>query len=96
MKSVLVTTIHKGVFFGDLDDDTDQSERTLTLTDCRNVIYWESTKGFLALAKHGPEEGSRIGATAPSLMIHDITSVATCTDEAIKAFRGWSDELGSA
>lgn len=89
MKAVLVTTEHRGVFFGELEDDTDQAARSLTLKNCRNAIYWSGDKGFLGLASDGPQNGSRIGSTAPNVLLHDITSVSACTDKAATAFREW-------
>ena len=92
MKPVLVTTSHRGVFFGQLDTDTqNEADKTLTLTNCRNVIKWTGTHGFLGLAHHGPEEGSRIGSPAPRVLLHDITSVTDCTEEATERFASWPE-----
>lgn len=88
-KSVLVTTQHRGVFFGELSDDQDRSARSLTLTGCRNAIYWAGKRGFLGLASHGPESGSRIGSAAPSVLLHDVTSITECTEAAAAAWRAW-------
>jgi len=86
---VVVTTEHRGVFYGRLDEDADQAARTLTLYGCRNAIYWSGSRGFLGLASHGPEDGSKIGATAPEVLLHDITSVSRCTDAAAAVWEGW-------
>ncbi len=87
---VLVTTQHKGVFFGRLADyETERENRTLTLSGCRNVIYWSGSRGFLGLASHGPESGSRIGAVAPTVLLHDVTSVTVCTPAAVEVFDQW-------
>lgn len=89
MNPVLVTTEHRGVFFGWLPKDADAAQKTLTLQRCRCAIYWAGTRGFLGLAAHGPDEGSRIGAEAPSVMLHDITSVSWCTAEAAERWSNW-------
>lgn len=86
---VLVTTQHRGVFFGRVPNDQDLTARTMTLSGCRNAIYWAGSQGFLGLAANGPEEGSRVGATAPTVLLHDITSVSRCTDAAAKAWEDW-------
>ncbi|TPV94879.1 MAG: hypothetical protein B7733_13160 [Myxococcales bacterium FL481] len=86
---VLVTTVHRGVFFGRLSEDQDENNKTLVLTGCRNVIYWAGSRGFLGLAERGPDDGSRIGAMAPRVRLHDITSVSECTPEAAKKFEEW-------
>ena len=91
MRNVLVTTEHRGVFFGELSDDQDRAARSLTLKNCRNVIYWSGERGFLGLAAHGPEPDSRIGSTAPDVLLHDVTSVSICTDNAAEAFKSWPE-----
>jgi hypothetical protein len=90
MKPVLVTTTHRGVFFGYLE--TDDSPDSVRLTRARNVVYWSAdTRGFLGLAKNGPTEGCRIGPEA-SITLYGITCVADMTDEAVERFEAapWS------
>jgi len=88
-KPVLITTSHRGVFYGRLSDDQDENSRTLVLVNCRNVIYWAGSNGFLGLAADGPEHESRIGSTAPRVRIHDITSVSDCSQAAADKFEAW-------
>lgn len=79
---VVVTTEYRGVFFGRLAT-LDISERTCTLTDARNCVYWPtSDRGFIGLAVMGPLEGSRVGPAASCLQLAGITSIAVCTAEA--------------
>lgn len=85
-KPVIITTQHRGVFFGNLEKGTEES-RTVTLTDARNAIYWATSKGFIELAQVGPNSKSKIGATAPRIVLHDVTSVTECTDSAAEAWR---------
>lgn len=86
---VIVTTAHRGVFYGLLSDDQDRTSKALTLTNCRNAIYWSGKRGFLGLASHGPEGGSTIGATAPRVLLHDVTSVTECTEAAANKWGSW-------
>jgi hypothetical protein len=86
---VLVTTAHRGVFFGMLSDEQNHEARSIVLDDCRNAIYWSGSRGFLGLASHGPENGSRIGSTAPRVLLHDVTSVTRCSDAAAKKWQEW-------
>ena len=82
-RAVLVTTSHRGVFFG-YTKETDGA--VISLRAARNCVYWPaSQKGFLGLAAFGPAAGSRIGPAA-DLEVRDITSVAACTEEAVKAW----------
>jgi hypothetical protein len=82
-RAVLVTTAHRGVFFGYTDDT---SGDIINLRAARNCLYWPTEqKGFLGLAASGPVKGSRIGPAA-DLDLRDITSVAACTPEAVAAW----------
>lgn len=88
-RAVLVTTAHRGVFFGYA---TETDGETIFLRGMRNCIYWSSsTKGFLGLASMGPDSNCRIGPRADGTL-RDITGVWECTDDAVKAWESapWS------
>ena len=79
-RAVLVTTAHRGVFFG-YATETDGAK--IKLRAARNCIFWSTkTKGFLGLAAIGPQAGSRVGKAA-NIELRDITCVAECTPEAV-------------
>lgn len=79
-RAVLVTTTHRGVFFG-YAKETDGA--TIKLRAARNCIYWPvENKGFLGLANMGPVNGAKVGPAA-DIELRDITCVAACTDEAV-------------
>ena len=80
--AVLVTTSHRGVFFG-YTSDTEGS--VVKLNRARNCIYWRGVKGFLALAETGPTKDCRVGPPA-DIELRDITCVAKCTPEAVAAW----------
>lgn len=89
-QAVLVTTEHRGVFFGYA---TKTDGKTIELTRARNCIYWPSSnQGFLGLAKMGPMDGARIGPAADAITLHGVTCVARCTPEATLAWEAakWS------
>lgn len=78
-RAVLVTTAHRGVFFG-YAGKTDGA--TIKLRAARNCIYWTAQeKGFLGLASGGPGSGCKIGPAA-DIELRDITCVAEVTDAA--------------
>ena len=82
-RAVLVTTVHRGVFFGYA---TQTKGPTIKLRAARNCIYWPaSNKGFLGLANMGPLDGARVGPAA-DIELRDITCVAECTPDAVKAW----------
>ena len=79
-RAVLVTTAHRGVFFGYA---TDTDGATIKLRRARCCLYWPaSNKGFLGLASAGPDTGARVGPAA-DIELRDITCVAECTPEAV-------------
>lgn len=85
-KPVLVTTQHRGVFFGYLDGEA--SKEKVRIARARNVVYWDvATRGFLGLASNGPTKDCRVGpAASEESTLFDVTGVFTCTPEAVKAF----------
>lgn len=80
---VLVTTDRRGVFFGYTSNPTAEP---IVLSQCRNVVRWVGTRGFLGLAANGPTKQSRIGPAAPKVTLKGITSVAECSRAAVEAF----------
>lgn len=78
----LVTTQHRGVFAGEIDDDQDLAAKAMPLKGARMAIRFGTTKGLLQLAETGPTGQSRISAPADIPMLHDITAVFAITDEA--------------
>lgn len=87
-RAVLVTTSHRGVFFG-YAEATDSD--IIKLRAMRNCINWRGLKGFLALASEGPNSQCRIGPQADG-EIRNITGIWECTSEAVKNWEAapWS------
>ena len=78
-RAVLVTTQHRGVFFG-YTAKTDGA--VISLRAARNCLSWaREVKGFLGLANLGPIGDSRVGPPA-DIELRDITCVAECTPQA--------------
>ena len=83
-RAVLVTTSHRGVFFGYLERE-DEDKKIVEISNVRNCIYWSSdVNGFLGMAEKGPTSACRIGPVAPRVKLHDVTSVSNVTDKAEK------------
>lgn len=83
-RPVLITTEYRGVFFGYADDT---SGDTITLTNARNCIYWDSSiGGFGGLASDGPNNICRIGAKVDRIELRKITAVIEVNAVAEKAW----------
>lgn len=79
-RAVLVTTAHRGVFFG-YAKNTDGD--VIKLRGGRLCIYWPATnKGFMGLAAMGPLDGARVGPPA-DIEIRNITAVVEVTPAAV-------------
>lgn len=82
---LLVTTAHRGVFFG---YGTPTTNKTIRLEQCRMCVYWSATlRGVVGLASKGPDSGCRVGPAAPGITIQDITAVIEVTPEAEEAWK---------
>ena len=88
-KPVLVTTAHRGVFFGYASDTDGEIVR---LKQARLCLYWSSdVKGFMGLAATGPSKSCRVGPPA-DIDLRSITAVVSMTPEAVKRWEAqpWS------
>lgn len=82
-RAVLVTTEHRGVFFGYA---TKTDGETIKLRAARNCVYWDAAvKGFLGLAATGPNAKCKIGPPA-DIELRAITCVADVTPVAVTAW----------
>lgn len=88
MKNILITTAHRGVFFAQVEESADLTQKTLTnLKNCRMAIYWATKKGVMELADVGPNSNSKIGASADVDVMHDVTAVFSVSDKAAEAWK---------
>ncbi len=75
---LIVTTVHKGVFFGYGDATT--TAETIRITDARMCVYWsEDVKGIVGLAANGPTKSCKIGPAAPAITLQGVTSIMEVT-----------------
>lgn len=80
-RPVVVTTAHRGVFFG-YADNTDGE--TIALRRARLCVHWSAAmKGFMGLAAYGPDKDCRIGPPA-DITLRNITAILEVTAEAVK------------
>ena len=78
-RPVIVTTAHRGVFFG---YSLDTEGETIALKRSRLCLYWSpDVKGFMGLAAGGPSKSCRVGPAA-DITLRNITAVLEVTPEA--------------
>ena len=78
-RAVIVTTEHRGVFFG-YAEDTDGDP--IRLKRARLCLYWSAdVRGFMGLAANGPSASCRIGPPA-DIELRKVTAVIEVTPEA--------------
>ena len=78
-RPVIVTTAHRGVFFGYA---TETSGETIKLARARNCLYWSADmKGFFGLATIGPNTKCRVGPAA-DIELRNVTAVIEVTPDA--------------
>lgn len=79
-RPVVVTTAHRGVFFGYA---TETDGPTIRLDRARLCVYWSAdVKGFMGLAAYGPSRECRIGPPA-DITLREITSVVEVAPDAV-------------
>lgn len=79
-RAVMVTTEHRGVFFGYA---TDIDGETIELKRARLCVYWSAdVKGFMGLAAGGPSASCKVGPAA-DIVLRKITAVLAVTPEAV-------------
>lgn len=78
-RPVIVTTEHRGVFFGYA---TDTAGDVIQLKRARMAIYWNTKHGIFELAEVGPNSGSKISARA-DIEVRKITSVMEVSADAV-------------
>ena len=81
---VVITTLHRGVFFGFLPEMPAATPDTVLLRDAQMAVYWSAdTHGVLGLAAHGPGVGSRIGPPVSEISLAAVISVMAASEEAV-------------
>ena len=83
-RAVIVTTAHRGVFFGYA---TETAGEIIALRAARLCVYWSADmRGFMGLASVGPSKDCKIGPPA-DIELRAITSVVTVSAEAVEKWK---------
>lgn len=90
---VVVTTEHRGVFFGYQSAPMDPATRAIEISQAQMCVYWSSdVQGVLGLAATGPTKGCKVTRPVPRISLSGVTAVIEATDEAVTSWQGrpWS------
>ncbi|MBR3783985.1 MAG: hypothetical protein IKJ78_05945 [Bacteroidales bacterium] len=84
-KKVIVRCNRAGVFFGTLKE-YDHNTREATLTDCRNIWYWDGAASIHQLATDGVTrpDNCKFTVVVPEMSVMEVIETIPCTDKAIK------------
>lgn len=86
-RPVVVTTEHKGVFFG-LCEAEDTTARTVTIAEAQMCVYWASdVQGVVGLAASGPSKSCKVTPPAPRMTLTGTTAVMDATEAAATAWK---------
>lgn len=81
---IVVTTAHRGVFFG---YGVPSDAKSIRITQARMCVYWSAdVRSVLGLAATGPSKSCRIGPAVEGITLNDVTSVMECSEQATKAW----------
>ena len=84
---VLITTKHRGVFFGFIDPK-DVDKDPLKVHEKQMCTKWSTEmRGVFGLAKYGPDKNCRIGQPVEWATLKNITAVVSCSEEAVKNWK---------
>lgn len=80
-KPLLITTAHRGVFFGYAIPTG--GAKVVRLEQAQMCVYWSADmKGVMGLASVGPSKECRIGPPVPAITLQDVTSEIEVSAEA--------------
>jgi len=92
MKPVMVTTKHRGVFFG--YGPAKATDGAITIKQSRMCVYWSAdVRGVMGLASGGPTSSCRVTHALPEpVTLYDVTGVFGVSDDAVKKWESapWS------
>lgn len=73
LSPLLVTTVHRGVFFG---YGVPSDAPIIKLNRAKMCVYWSADiKGVLGLAVTGPNTNCKIGPEVSEIILRDVTAI---------------------
>ena len=86
-KYYIVRGKDSGVFFGKIKEKKGQE---VTLTEVRNIFYWDGAASILQLASEGVTNPGdcKFTVTVDAIEILDAIEIIPCTEKAIEIIKG--------
>lgn len=85
--AVIVTTEHRGVFFGFIEPEDVDKDPIKIYEKQMCTYYSKDMHGVFGLAKFGPSSDCRIGSPVDWAIVKKVTSVVSCSDEAVENWK---------
>ena len=83
-RPVIVSTAHRGIFFG-YTSETGEPEN-LTLSRARMIVYHSrDSHGFIGIANRGPGKEAKVSPSVARLGLRNVTAIVDATPEAAAA-----------
>jgi DNA topoisomerase VI subunit B len=92
----IVRSPEAGVFYGEMAKEIDSS-RIVTLTNARQIWYWEGAATLMQLAKTGTTKPykCKFTVTVDEIIICNVSEIIPCTEEAMESIESveeWKEE----
>lgn len=83
----IVRCINAGVFAGNIKE---RNGSEVTMTDARNIWYWEGAATLLQMANDGVSQpqNCKFTVTVPEIILLDAVEILPCTAKAEDSIRG--------
>lgn len=91
-RPVIVTTKHRGIFAGLLDNATPTEAEIVQLERCRMAVSFKGT-GAVGLA-NGPT--GRVSGMSPASTIRDVTAIFDMSDDGWSAWNAVDEKKGQS
>ena len=92
----IVRSPEAGVFYGEMAKEIDSS-RIVTLTNARQIWYWEGAATLMQLAMTGTTKPykCKFTVTVDEIIICNVSEIIPCTEEAMESIESveeWKEE----
>lgn len=89
-QKVIIRATNAGVFFGEVDLESDVKGQSVTIHNCRRLWYWDGAASISQLALEGVKKPKECKFTVyvPVIIVYEVIEIIPCSQEAIKSIEG--------